>query len=171
MSKDQYSLILLLTWYVVILMVSLTICRATKIIILLASLIALMTLVIPILILVIFAFNLLFFFLFKWSLLLCFVFLFVETENYQGWKTLLRSSSPNLNIIVPGPPLSHVPKHHIYMVFVHFQRWWFHHFSGQSVPMLDHSFHEETFSNIQCKHPKHNLKPFPLVLLHVSWEK
>ncbi|KAK4813607.1 LOW QUALITY PROTEIN: hypothetical protein QYF61_011953, partial [Mycteria americana] len=39
--------------------------------------------------------------------------------------------------ILPSPPLTHVPKHHIYRSFKHLQGWGLNHFPGQPVPMLD----------------------------------
>jgi len=39
------------------------------------------------------------------------------------------------------------------MLFEHLQGWGLHHFPGQPVPMLDHSFSEEIFPDIQSKPP------------------
>ena len=72
---------------------------------------------------------------------------------------------------MPSPPLNHVPKHHIYTSFKYLQGWWLNHFPGQPVPMLDNPFSEEFFPNIQSKPPWCNLRPFPLVLSLVTWEK
>lgn len=44
--------------------------------------------------------------------------------------------------------LNHTSKHHIRTYFEYFQRQWFHHFPGQSLPMLDHCFSEEISPNI-----------------------
>lgn len=42
---------------------------------------------------------------------------------------------------------------------------------GQSIPVFDNTFFEEIFPNIQPKLPWRSLRPFPLVLLLVPWEK
>ncbi|KAK4828209.1 hypothetical protein QYF61_024643 [Mycteria americana] len=41
----------------------------------------------------------------------------------MGWKRLLRSSSPTVNLALPSPTLNHVPKHHIYTSFKYLQEW------------------------------------------------
>ena len=63
----------------------------------------------------------------------------IESQNHEGWKRPLRSSSPTMN---PTPPclLNHVPKGHIYMGFEPLQGWGLHHCPGQPGPRPDHSF-------------------------------
>lgn len=40
-------------------------------------------------------------------------------ESFRLEKTLTcKSSSPNLSLALPKPPLNHVHKHHIYMIFI-----------------------------------------------------
>ncbi|KAK4828379.1 hypothetical protein QYF61_026117, partial [Mycteria americana] len=76
-----------------------------------------------------------------------------ESQNRIGWKRPLRSSSPTINLTLPGPPLHHVPKHLIQTSFKYLQGWRLNHFPGQPVPMLDNPFSEEKFPNIQSKPP------------------
>ena len=95
----------------------------------------------------------------------------IQSQNHLGWKRPLTSSSPTINLTLPSPSPNHVPKHHIYTSFKYLQGWWLNHFPGQPVPMLDKPFSEEVFPNIQSKPPRHNLRPFSLVLLLATWEK
>ena len=76
-----------------------------------------------------------------------------ETQSHLGWKRPLRSSSPTVNLTLPSPPLNHVPKCHVYTSFKCLQGWCLSHFPGQPVLVLDHSFSEESFPNIQFKPP------------------
>ncbi|KAK4829457.1 LOW QUALITY PROTEIN: hypothetical protein QYF61_004675, partial [Mycteria americana] len=76
-----------------------------------------------------------------------------ESQNRVGWKRPLRSSSPTVNLMLPSPPLHHVPKHLIQTSFKYFQGWRLNHFPGQPVPMLDNPFSEVKFPNIQSKPP------------------
>lgn len=69
----------------------------------------------------------------------------------KSWKSPLRPSSPTTNWSLTGPPLNHVPKHHIYRFFEYFQGRWFHFFPGQPVPVTDKPFSEEIFPNIESK--------------------
>lgn len=39
----------------------------------------------------------------------------------------------------PHSPPNHIPKGHKHLPFEHFQGWWFHHFSGEPVPLTDHT--------------------------------
>ena len=69
----------------------------------------------------------------------------------------LRSLSPTINPYLTT--LDHVPQCHIYPFHVPLQGWWLHHFPGQPVPILHHSFWEEIFPDIQLESPWCNLKP------------
>jgi len=72
----------------------------------------------------------------------------LESQNHEGWKRLLRSSSSTVHL----PPIlltDHIPQCHISMVLEHLQGWWHHHRPGQPVPLHHHSYWEETFLNIQ----------------------
>lgn len=71
-----------------------------------------------------------------------------------------RSSRPTL-ISSHRCPLSHVTKCHIHSGFWTLQRMWLHHCSGQSVPVLDHFFHEEIFPGIQPESPLVQLEVGP----------
>ncbi|KAK4815156.1 hypothetical protein QYF61_017597 [Mycteria americana] len=73
-------------------------------------------------------------------------------ESFKLEKTLI-SLSPTINLAQPSPPLSHVPKHHVYTSFKYLQGWRLNHFPGQPVPMLDHPFSEVKFPHIQSKPP------------------
>ena len=55
--------------------------------------------------------------------------------------------------------------YHIYMFLEHLCGQWLHYLTGQPVPMLDHSFWEEMFPNIQHEPPWHILRLLPLILL------
>ena len=76
----------------------------------------------------------------------------IESQNHQGWKRPLRSSSPTIN---PTPLclLNHVLKCHIYPFFEHLQGQGLHHFPGQPIPMPDKPFSKEFFPDTQSKPP------------------
>lgn len=46
-------------------------------------------------------------------------------------------------------PLNHIPQYNIYMVLQYLQGQWFHHLSGQPVPLPDHTLWEELFPKTQ----------------------
>ncbi|KAK4816046.1 hypothetical protein QYF61_011054 [Mycteria americana] len=54
---------------------------------------------------------------------------------------------------LPSPPLTHVPKQHIYTSFKYFQGWQLNHFPGQPGPVLENPFSEDIFPNTQSKPP------------------
>jgi len=75
-----------------------------------------------------------------------------SSQNHEGWRRPLRSSSPAGN---PTPPclVNHVPKCHIYTVFELLQGWGLHRCPGQPGPTPDRSFSKEIFPNIQSEPP------------------
>lgn len=77
----------------------------------------------------------------------------IVSQNFLGWKILLRPLSPIIYPALPSPTLSHVPQCHIYTPCRYLQGWSHFHFSGQPVPGLDNAFREEIFANSQSKCP------------------
>lgn len=47
----------------------------------------------------------------------------IELSNHRSFRLekLLRSLSPTVNLVLPSPSLSHVPRHHIYIPFKYLQ--------------------------------------------------
>lgn len=56
--------------------------------------------------------------------------------------------------------LNHRPQHHVYMCSKYLQGWWFKDFPGQPMSVPDNTFIEETFPNVQPKHPPVQLEVF-----------
>ena len=92
----------------------------------------------------------------------------IESQNREGWKRPLRSSSPTIN---PTPPcvLNQVLKCHIYTFFGHLQGWGLHHCPGQPGPMPDHSFSMEIFPNVQSNPPLMQLEASLVQRTWCSW--
>ena len=57
--------------------------------------------------------------------------------------------------------LKHVPQHNIQTLFEHLQGRWLHHFSGQPIPVPDHSFREVVFPNVQPETSLAQLEAIP----------
>lgn len=85
---------------------------------------------------------------------------FIELWNCLGWKVSLRSLNLILDPALPCLPLSHIPEWHIYTSFQ-----CLHHFPRQPFPV------QNFFPISNLNFPWHDLRPFPLVLSLVRWEK
>ena len=81
----------------------------------------------------------------------CGRYMYHRTIELSCLEETFKSLSPTINLTLPIPPLNHVPKLRIYTSFKYLQCWCLNHFPGQPVPMLDNSFSEEIFPNIQSK--------------------
>lgn len=92
----------------------------------------------------------------------------LESQNHQGWKSPPRSSSPAINPALPRSALTMSPGATSTDVFLTF--------SGIVLPPLPwsvpgHPFHEGIFPKSNLNHPCHSLRPFPLDLLCVPWQR
>lgn len=45
----------------------------------------------------------------------------IEHCNSLGWKSLLRSSNPNIYPTLPSPPVNHIPKGLFVFLFLEFE--------------------------------------------------
>lgn len=82
-------------------------------------------------------------------------YLLWKSKNNFVWKRPLGSLSTAINLTVSSPLCPCVPEYHIYKLFEQFHPWWFQHFLRQLVSVLDNSFREEIFPDLNlpwCNH-------------------
>jgi len=95
----------------------------------------------------------------------------VESWNHFSWKNLLRLSSPTSNLTLPSSALNYVSKRHTCASFKYLEGWWLNYVPEKPVPMPNNPFGEEIFLISNLNLPWRNLRPFPLTLSLVTWEK